>query len=287
MRIRPILSYYGGKTDHADWINGYLAEAASAYVEVFTGSAAVGLSRPRAKVEVFNDLDPGVANLYRVVQSDPEELQTRLRFTLHSRREHALCSAAERERRQGTYPDPVEWARQHLVLVRQSFSAGFDGSWGYTRQSRGSSFRNVADLIPPVARRLRGAVIENLHFRNLIEKYRGLGPDAVWYLDPPYLPQTRTGGKVYRCEMSRGEHVELLHLIKGIEGSVVLSGYPSMLYDDALDGWHRVTKDVPCFASSGTRSNRASTKPRRTEVLWVNPRAVERLAQRVPHLRAA
>jgi DNA adenine methylase len=276
----PVMGYFGGKTLHVDWVGRYMPRSAEAYIEGFAGSAAVGLARPKAKIEVFNDLDPGVANLYRVIQNNPEELQQRLNFTLHARTEHNLCDDAEEVRCGGSNADDsVEWARQHVVLVRQSFSGIFRGSWGYTRQTRGQSFHRVVDLIPPVAHRLRDATIENLHFADLIRKYGALGSNTVWYFDPPYMPATRVSARVYRCEMSVEEHETLLSMINGLSGMVVLSGYPSDLYDSALKGWMRVTKSVPCYASGHPKHAGMPAKSRRTECLWVNPAAQDRLRQ--------
>ncbi|MDZ4797609.1 MAG: DNA adenine methylase [Bryobacteraceae bacterium] len=276
----PLMAYYGGKGHHVDWINEYLPRSAAAYIEAFTGSAAVGLARPKAKIEVFNDLDPGVANLYRVIQTDADELQLRLNFTLNARAEHDLCDIAEEARIRGAgESDDVEWARQHLVLIRQSFSGIFNGSWGYTRQSKSQSFHRVVDRIGPVAHRLRGATIENLHFADLIRKYEKLGPDVAWYLDPPYVPATRVSAQVYRCEMTLHEHELLLSMITGLSGMVVLSGYPSELYDVALKGWMRATKSVACYASGHPRHAGMPIKPRRTECLWINPAAQDRLRQ--------
>jgi DNA adenine methylase len=271
----PIMPYFGGKTLMATWVNQYLPRSASAYIEGFAGSLAVGMARRPAPFEVVNDFDPGVANLYRVLKERPVALQNALRFTLHSRAEHARCRQAEKDRAAGRLSeDALEWARRHVVLVRQSYSAMFGGSWGYVREG-GSSFHRVVDLIPPAAARLRNAAVENLHFRDLITKHENLGPDALWYLDPPYVPETRVAETVYRCEMSLEEHRQLMELITRIEGMVVLSGYRSALYDAALSDWVRIEKVVPCYAS-GVKSK---TKPMRTECLWLNPAAVARLRE--------
>ena len=278
----PIMPYYGGKTLHVDWINSYLPRSATAYIEGFAGSAAVGLSRPPCSIEIFNDFDPGVANLYRVLQTDAEELRRRLRFTLHSRREHALCSGEEAARCRTPVADPVadpiEWARRHLVLIRQSFGAGFDGSWSYKRETGGNAFASVGDLIPPAAHRLRNAKIENLHFKDLIHQY-DFGPDGLSYFDPPYVPETRVAKKVYSCEMTVEEHELLLTLMNAMSGMVVLSGYRSNLYDQALGDWRRVERSVAVLASNVSARSGTMAKPRRTECLWINPAAQERLRQ--------
>ena len=71
---------------------------------------------------------------------------------------------------------------------------------------------------------------------------------------------------MYRHELSVDDHVELLAFLRTLEGMVILSGYPSPLYDDALPGWKRVSTDA---LADGAR--------KRTEVLWINPFCVERL----------
>jgi DNA adenine methylase len=68
--------------------------------------------------------------------------------------------------------------------------------------------------------------------------------------------------------MTEEQHVQLLALLRSLTGMVVLSGYPSELYDDTLAGWERVTRDA--HADGG--------RPR-VEVLWFNPAAMERLRE--------
>ncbi len=75
---------------------------------------------------------------------------------------------------------------------------------------------------------------------------------------------------MYRHELTVDDHHELLAFLRTLEGMVVLSGYPSALYDAALPGWLRVTTKA---LADGARE--------RTEVLWINPACAARLdAQR-------
>ncbi len=64
--------------------------------------------------------------------------------------------------------------------------------------------------------------------------------------------------------MTEEGHRDLLAAARGVKGKVMLSGYPSSLYDEALAGWNRHAFDVPNHVSAGTR------KPRETECLWCN-----------------
>jgi DNA adenine methylase len=56
------------------------------------------------------------------------------------------------------------------------------------------------------------------------------------YADPPDLHPTRTSRKRYQHELTDGEHVELLDRVRRIPAAVILSGYPSELYDSLLAG---------------------------------------------------
>jgi DNA adenine methylase len=83
----------------------------------------------------------------------------------------------------------------------------------------------------------------------------------VLELMPPHLHETQTATTAYDHEMTEGAHRELLSVLPGCKGKVMLSGYPSKLYD-ALARWTRHTFDLPNTATGG------STKGRETEVLW-------------------
>ncbi len=77
------------------------------------------------------------------------------------------------------------------------------------------------------------------------------------YADPPYLHSTR-GKARYRFEYSRQDHLRLLDCLKALPASVILSGYPSALYDEHLASWS--TKSFQVMTRGGVR----------TECLWFN-----------------
>lgn len=78
------------------------------------------------------------------------------------------------------------------------------------------------------------------------------------YSDPPYLRRTRTSGRMYRFDYEEQDHVELVKLLKTLPCHVILSGYPSALYDDLLSGWRSLELQV--MNQGGVR----------TERLWFN-----------------
>mgnify|MGYP002514845902 CR=1 FL=1 len=115
--------------------------------------------------------------------------------------------------------------------------------------------RLPGDLLD-AAGRLKSVQIENRPALDLIRKFNH--DNVLIYADPPYLLNTR-GGKQYRHEMTEQDHVELLAALLRHKGPVILSGYPSELYDRELKGWGRITR----------KSYNQNSDPR-TEVLWCN-----------------
>jgi DNA adenine methylase len=88
--------------------------------------------------------------------------------------------------------------------------------------------------------------------------YAGSGRILI-YADPPYLHSTRTSTKRYRYEMTDAHHRALLVRLRSwAPASIIVSGYPSRLYDDLLSDWHTV--EFQAMTRGGPR----------TEKLWLN-----------------
>jgi DNA adenine methylase len=64
--------------------------------------------------------------------------------------------------------------------------------------------------------------------------------------------------------MSDDDHRKLAALLGGCKAKVVLSGYPSDLYNELYQGWRVVTFDIANHAAGGRE------KARETECLWMN-----------------
>jgi hypothetical protein len=66
-------------------------------------------------------------------------------------------------------------------------------------------------------------------------------PSTVVYCDPPYLMSTRScQHRMYRYELSVDGHRALIEVLLGLSAFVMVSGYPSELYDQALSSWRVV-----------------------------------------------
>lgn len=262
--MRPPFAYFGGKTNIADRIAALLP-AHGHYVEPYCGSLSVLLVKRPAKMETVNDLDHELMHFWRVLRDRPEDLARVCALTPHSRTEY-LASA----HRAGG--DELETAR--LVWVRLSQGRGLtlrDGKtgWKHYVYPSGTStpmpgyLDGYVDRMAAAAERLHAVSLECMPALWLIEKY-GAEPDALLYVDPPYLGTTRDHRNNYRHEMKAdADHRDLADALHAARAAVVVSGYPSDLYDRELyAGWDRVT--LPAFTGNSSGDHT------RTEVLWSN-----------------
>lgn len=260
---RPVLRYHGGKWQLAPWIISYFPEH-KIYVEPFGGAASVLLRKPRSYSEVYNDLDGEVVNLFRVLRnpSQARELVRLVKLTPFAREEFELSYI--------TAGDPIEQARRTLVRSWQGFHgrAIAGSNTGFRtgiRLTGGTASHNWCDLpqsFIQVMERFRGVVIENQPAVNVIAAYDS---DAtLFYVDPPYVHDTRGKSARYAHEMNDDDHRELAAVLHTVRGMAIISGYACDLYDKELyPGWRRIE-----------RTTHADGAHDRVEVLWISPSAV-------------
>lgn len=263
----PAIRYHGGKFRLASWIISHFPEH-RCYVEPFGGGASVLLKKEASEAEVYNDLDGDVVNLFRVLRN-PETAQQLIdacALTPYSRDEFN-CAYENSE-------NLVEQARRLIVRATMGFgSAGATkGKTGFRLDTKRNSataqriWARQPDNLAAVASRFAGVLIEN---RSAIQCMRDHDTvSTLHFVDPPYVHDTRVEtakNSAYRFEMTNEEHMELLNVLKDLRGAVIVCGYNSDLYNNALVGWKRVTRT--------TAANGFAGSVQRTECLWLNPAA--------------
>jgi DNA adenine methylase len=268
--MKPPLPYYGGKMTIGPKIAALLPEHLH-YVEPYCGSLAVLLAKPPSSMETVNDIDSDLVTFWRVLRERPEDLAHVCALTPHSRAEFRFCSEWMRGKRTGERPNDVEVARRVWTCLTQGRGGVLRNTgWRhYVKPTSSFSFpeylHGYIGRILDVAERIADVSLDCLPALDVIAKY-GAQPDVLLYVDPPYLGSTRGtwGNDGYRHEMrSPDEHRELAAALHDCKSSVVLSGYPSDLYDQELyPDWHR-----RAFAAS---TGQGGTWSDRTEVLWSN-----------------
>lgn len=269
---RPIVRYHGGKWKLAPWILAHLPPHHT-YVEPFGGGGSVLLRKPRSYAEVYNDLDGEIVNVFRIARDRGDDLRRALELTPFAREEFAASYEPADE--------PLERARRMIVRSFQGFGSaaacgevsGFRASSSRSGTTPALDWRNYPEALDGITERLQGVVIENRDAQVVMAHHDRA--DTLHYVDPPYLHSTRTDTvqhnnprKSYKFELSDDQHRELATFLHGLRGMVVLSGYPSDLYDDLFGDWHRINRAAH---ADGARP--------RIESLWLNQAAVSRISQ--------
>lgn len=266
MSTQPPFTYFGGKTRLADKIVA-LFPAHRHYVEPFAGSLAVLLAKPRSRMETVNDIDGEIMAFWRVLRDQPEELARLMRLTPHSRAEHQESY----DRRDGL--SDLEKARRVWVALSQGRGSTLRRTgWRYYSNPGGSTYsmpgylNAYTDRVPACAEQIAGVSLECRDALDVVRDY-GKHGEVLLYCDPPYLGSTRSAN--YRHEMtSVADHEELAEALHACESAVVISGYPSSLYDGMYDGWWR--HDMSAWTGNGIRDGRTKVDGDRIEVLWSN-----------------
>ena len=184
------------------------------YIEPFGGGGWVLFYRDRwAEVEVYNDLDNRLVNLFNVVKYHPCELARQMCYMLASR---------EQFKQQLNFEGitDIQRAARFLYIINYSFG-GKGEQFGTGKTCAAKSAYGIIQRIEEISKRLDKVVIENKSAFELIKMYDS--PNQMFYCDPPY-----TSGEGYKvCSTKNFEHEKLAEVLKGIKGKFLLS------YDDS------------------------------------------------------
>lgn len=144
------------------------------------------------------------------------------------------------------YPGGKGWAYQHLINLmppHERYIESHVGGGAVLRRKRPAASSIAIDLDAAVVKRWVEASIPNLSILNgdavEILPTLDLGPRDLLYVDPPYLPSSRRTSRYYRHDYAQEDHQRLLALLGKLACMIVVSGYRSPLYDDALANWSR------------------------------------------------
>ena len=182
------------------------------YVEPFGGMASLLLNKPTSEVEVYNDRDDRLVELFSVLKYHPQEFDRELDGLLTSRRLFELY-------RDRTGITDIQRAAQFLYAL--VFSFGGVGETFPTNKIRGGSTTSKSvDSIRAqaalVKQRLQTVTIEHLDWEQVIERYDG--PDTFFFCDPPYM---ETSG--YRAQFVDRDQETLAARLRTIKGKFLMT----------------------------------------------------------------
>lgn len=209
--MNSFIGWIGGKNHLKKQIISLIPENIERYIEVFGGAGWVlfGKEQYPKQMEVFNDIDGNLINLYRQIKYHCKDLQNEL-DRLQSRE---LFFEYKHQIENNIPLTDLQKAGRYLYIIRYSF-----GSKKTTFATAPKDTMNIIEKLPIYEQRLRKVIIENVDFERLIKTYDR--PNALFYLDPPYV----NSEQYYTAyQFSESDHCRLYNVLKNINGKFILS----------------------------------------------------------------
>ena len=209
---KPIVPWVGGKRRLAKKILPLFPKH-TAYVEPFCGGAALFFLKDESKVEVLNDLNGELVNLYRIIKHHLEEFLRHFKWSLVSRADYLLAQQVRPE----TLTD-VQRAARFYYLQKLAFGAKVVGqNFGYATSGKPHlNLLRMEEELSAAHLRLARVYIENLPWWDCIERYDR--EESLFYCDPPYWS---TVG--YGIDFGLAEYERMATMARSIKGRMIIS----------------------------------------------------------------
>lgn len=263
--MRPLVKYHGGKGRIFKWIVPLLPDHLT-YCEPFGGAASVLLNKRKSNREIYSDLEETIVNLMSVVKNDLETFKNIVEKIPYSKEVYLKYRDVYFSNGFKNLSS-VDKAVVTYVTKRMS-RGGLCGtfSWSSRIYSTGPAevhcWNSALNNLNLVHKRLKDVELYCDNAFNILKKYDSR--DTLFYLDPPYLQSSRVSPNVYLFEMTENQHCELAEICNGLQGKVLLSGYPSDLYNHLYKDWRCERKETP------NHSSHSKKKEKKIECLWMN-----------------
>lgn len=272
MSTLSLIRWAGGKNRQLKDLLPLIPHSKS-YIEPFGGGASVLLNRTKMPVEVYNDLDGALVNLFQVVRDDQmfAEFAHKLDWVLYAKEEFRTAVDSYDDETLGR----IDRAILFYTMLNQSISGKRLASAGDFARGRMDSlaerFKMRQAKLGAIHNRLRGVQIECRDALDVLQEWDG--PDSVFYCDPPYVLDTRSKRKYYAIEPGDEYHVQLVDVLLSVRGMVILSGYDHPIYERLRDsGW---TTDLYGAHATMEVVQTKGTKQKRVEIVYRNQKAVD------------
>lgn len=259
-------NYFGGKFSWVEWLYAYFPNDFTNLIEGFGGSMVVSLNYKGKCIKTANELNGDITNFFEVLRDQTTELLLKLELTPCSEKNYSECWPIEDDCN-------IERARKFYVRVRQSYyglgAQRENKSWHMAKTKLHaqvgetvSKWNNALPKLLDVARIIRtNFQIINDDALRCIERLDA--KSAFFYLDPPYILETRGSHDDYQFEFDNDQYRELAELLYKIKGKAMISGYDHPLMKELFEdkGWIKIQFPIK-------RNNIRSNQVR--ECIWIN-----------------
>lgn len=253
---KPVIKCPNSKNTICDWIISSFPEnyQEMIYLEPFCGDMSVLLNKENSQVEIVNDIDINIIQIYRALRDEPKELIRRLNLCKYC--EDTFLKASKKKE----FEDYLEHAVNELILRRMS-KGELKEKFALSNRLKDGQPTEIASWISglkelnDISERIKEIYMFNKPAIDIVKAFNF--SNTLIYCDPPYLHETKVTKTVYSSEMDTDSHIELSHILNNFNGKVVVSGLLSPLYNRLYKGWNIEKK-------------KNKDKDKKMEILWKN-----------------
>lgn len=241
---RGIFAYMGSKEAIVDWVINSFPTDHRRYVEVFGGTMRVLLAKAKSEIEIYNDFNGNLTNMFEVIRTKKEEFIEQINSLFisedlynHIFQELNKPSVNEKEELECS----VERAIRYFYIMSFTYKGKFTGGFsvipdkGYTEK-----LQEKINTINWIHSRIKNCIVTNKSYEKIITANNH--PDTLLYLDPPYV-----GTEVYYEKLAgaftQADHIKLRDLLIAHKGKFVLSYEADPFVNDLYSQFYILGKE--------------------------------------------
>nr|VFK64982.1 MAG: DNA adenine methylase [Candidatus Kentron sp. TUN] len=205
--------------------------------------------KEQSHVEVINDINGDLVNLYRIVKHHLDEFVRQFRWALVSRKMYDWLKQTPEE----TLTD-IQQAARFFYLQKIAFGAKVTGPTFGTATTAAPRLNllRIEEELSLAHLRLSRTYIENLPWDECIRRYDR--PHSLLYLDPPYWGTTG-----YGMDFGLEQYARIAELGRSIKGKMITSTNDILEMREIFDGFEMERVQIS-YTVGGNRNKTASSE---------------------------
>jgi DNA adenine methylase len=234
----------GSKEAIADWVIGNFPTNYSRYVEVFGGTARILLAKTKSDVEIYNDFNTNLANLFEVIRTKKDEFVEQLNSTIIS---EDLYNHWFLELNEGIVEKDdrmiisVERALKYFYIMSFTFKGKFTGGFCVIPDKNYcEKLQEKINTVNWIHQRIKNCIITNKSYEKVITANNNA--DTLLFLDPPYVGTEQYYEKL-AGQFTKADHIKLRDLLKKHKGKFVLSYEADPFCNDLYSDFYILGKE--------------------------------------------
>jgi DNA adenine methylase len=215
------------------------------YVEPFAGSSAIFFNKPKAEVNVLNDLDKQTIYRYKLLKKAPTDKN------LYNDKLNSLEKLKQFYTTHSNKPEDL------LLLEKIKACAGFSGLPADEPKKVYKSISpiKIVDLLGEYQSKLRGVKITNQDYAKIIAQYDS--PTTLFFLDPPYENTYKNTGYAQTTDF---DFERLNEVLKTIKGHFLMTINNSPRIRKLFKGFYQKPVNVPTGWGNQTQSVKGAVR---------------------------